>query len=148
MLKYNKITKSVWNKIKKIIEKELDLKIDNNDSGKFTVKYVSIKYEYNGKDKTLIIATGIMREWKLIWLSLKIWSIKNEHVIRGETMGSIPYTVKFVSGFDSVNKNEIQSEIILDEEMVSANYSCLRPSSSHSIFTPKIKVIKKSHKES
>ena len=46
MLKYNKITKSVWNKIKKIIEKELDLKIDNNDSGRFTVKYVSIKYEY------------------------------------------------------------------------------------------------------
>ena len=27
----------------------------NNDSGKFTVKYVSIKYEYNGKDKTLVI---------------------------------------------------------------------------------------------
>ena len=55
MLKYDKITKSIWNKIKKIIEKELDLKIDNNDSGKFTVKYVSIKYEYNGKDKTLVI---------------------------------------------------------------------------------------------
>ena len=34
---------------------------------------------------------------------------KKEYVLRGETMGSIPYTIKFVSDFESVNKNEIDS---------------------------------------
>ena len=37
---------------------------------------------------------------------------KKEYVLRGETMGSIPYTIKFVSDFESVNKNEIDSILI------------------------------------
>ena len=48
----------------------------------------------------------------LIFFFFSKKNFKNEHVIRGETMGSIPYTVKFVSGFDSVNKNEIDSILV------------------------------------
>ena len=48
----------------------------------------------------------------LIFFFFSKKNFKNEHVIRGETMGSIPYTVKFVSNFDSVNKNEIDSILV------------------------------------
>ena len=42
----------------------------------------------------------------LIFFFFSKKNIKNEYVIRGETMGSIPYTVKVVSDFNPVNKNK------------------------------------------
>ena len=55
-MKYEKITRTIWNKLKKAIEKDLDLKLDKADSGKFTAfKYITVKYDYNDKDKTLTI---------------------------------------------------------------------------------------------
>ena len=56
MLKYEKITRTIWNKLKKAIEKDLDLKLGKEDSGKFTAfKYVNVEYEYKFKNKELSI---------------------------------------------------------------------------------------------
>ena len=56
MLKYDKVNRTIWNKLKKAIEKDLDLKLDKKDCGKFTAfKYVNVEYEYNFKDKELSI---------------------------------------------------------------------------------------------
>ena len=76
MLKYNQIARTTWNKIKKIIEKELDLKINKSDSGKFSVKYITIKYEYNDKEKTLTI--------ELPWIVPKKTKIKIGKWIQGQ----------------------------------------------------------------
>ena len=47
-MKYDNITRSVWNRVKKAIEKDLDLKLDKADSGKFTAfRYITVKYDYN-----------------------------------------------------------------------------------------------------
>jgi len=56
MLKYEKVSRTIWNKLKKAIEKDLDLKLGKEDSGKFTAfKYVNVEYIYNSKDKSLSI---------------------------------------------------------------------------------------------
>ena len=61
MLKYEKINRVIWNKLKKAIEKDLDLKLDKKDSGKFTAfKYVSVEYKYDAKNKEL--------SFKLPWI--------------------------------------------------------------------------------
>ena len=54
-MKYEKITRTIWNKLKKAIEKDLDLKLDKADSGKYKFGYITVKYDYNDKKKTLTI---------------------------------------------------------------------------------------------
>ena len=55
-MKYDKITRAIWNRVKKAIEKDLDLKLDKTDSGKFSAfSYITVKYDYNDKKKTLTI---------------------------------------------------------------------------------------------
>ena len=62
MLKYEKVSRTVWNKLKKAIEKDLDLKLEKEDSGKFTAfKYVSVEYVYDSKEKSLSIKLPDMR---------------------------------------------------------------------------------------
>ena len=77
MLKYEKISKTVWNKLKKAIEKDLDLKLGKENSGKFTAfKYVSIDYNYDSKEKSLSI--------KLPWIVPKKAKAKVDDWIRKE----------------------------------------------------------------
>ena len=55
-MKYDNITRTDWNRLKKAIEKDLDLKLDKADSGKFTAfRYITLKYDYNDKEKSLTI---------------------------------------------------------------------------------------------
>ena len=77
MLKYEKITRTIWNKLKKAIEKDLDLKLGKEDSGKFTAfKYVSVEYEYNFKNKELSI--------KLPWIVPKKAKVSVDDWIKKE----------------------------------------------------------------
>ena len=77
MLKYNKVNRSVWNKLKKAIEKDLDLKIDKKDSGSFTAfRYVRVEYDYSFKNKELLI--------KLPWIVPKKAKVKVDDWISKE----------------------------------------------------------------
>ena len=77
MLKYEKVSRTVWNKLKKAIEKDLDLKLEKDDSGKFTAfKYVSVEYIYDSKDKSLSI--------KLPWIVPKKAKTKVDDWIKTE----------------------------------------------------------------
>ena len=77
MLKYEKVSRTIWNKLKKVIEKDLDVELEKEDSGKFTAfKYVSIEYVYTSKEKTLSI--------KLPWIVPKKAKIKVDDWIKKE----------------------------------------------------------------
>ena len=77
MLKYEKVSRTIWNKLKKAIEKDLDLKLEKEDSGKFTAfKYVSVEYTYDSKEKSLSI--------KLPWIVPKKAKIKVDNWIKKE----------------------------------------------------------------
>ena len=77
MLKYAKVSKLVWNRLRKAIEKDLGIKLDKEDSGNFTAfKYVKVEYIYEPKIKELSI--------KLPWIVPKKARIKVDDWIKSE----------------------------------------------------------------
>ena len=77
MLKYAKVSRLVWNRLKKAIEKDLDIKLSKEDSGSFTAfKYVKVEYVYESKLKELSI--------KLPWIVPKKARIKVDGWLKAE----------------------------------------------------------------